>query len=135
MKIPTGIKNVLQHLSDQFRVIEVAIVAALIWWAFILIVPIDTFGSAKAYDAMANVAGEEVWSCVFFAVAILNLYSMIMKKFALNIIALLISSGLWMYIATAFAISDIATTSTGIYYILACLNTFVVYKVGEKHGR
>ena len=135
MKVPSGIKHVFEILSDQFRVIEVAIIAALLWWAFILVIPIDTFGGAQAYDAMANVAGEEVWGCVFFAVAVLNLYSMIMKKFALNVIALLISSGLWMYIATAFAISDIATTNTGIYFILTCLNTFVVYKVGERHGR
>lgn len=135
MKIPSKFKELLGHLSEQYRVIEVAVIMALIWWAFILIVPIDTFGTAKAYEAMANVAGEEVWAIGFFAVALLNLYSMIMKKFALNVIALLISSGIWVYMATAFAISDIATTNTGIYYILACLNTFVVYKVGERRGR
>lgn len=135
MKIPSNIKDILGHLSEQFRVIEVAVIAALVWWAFILIIPVDTFGSAKEFEAMANVAREEVWAVGFFAVALLNLYSMIMKKFALNVIALLISSGIWVYMATAFAISDIATTSTGIYYILACLNTFVVYKVGERRGR
>ena len=135
MKVPSGIKEILGHLSNQFRVIEVAIIAALLWWAFILIVPVNTFASSDVYNTMANVAREEVWGIFFLAVALLNLYSMIMDKFALNVIALVISSGIWAYIATAFAISDIATTGTGVYYILACLNTFVVYKVGELHGR
>ena len=135
MNIPDGIKDILKHLSNQFRVIEVAIIAALLWWAFILIVPMNTFSSAEVYSTMANVAREEVWGAFFLAVALVNLYSMIMDKFALNVIALVVSSGIWAYIATAFAISDIATTGTGVYYILACLNTFVVYKVGERHGR
>lgn len=135
MKIPDGIKDALKHLSNQFRVIEVAIIVALLWWAFILFVPTSTFASAEVYNAMANVAREEVWGVFFLVVALLNLYSMIMDKFALNVISLVISSGIWAYIATTFAISDIASTGTGVYYILACLNTFVVYKVGEHHGR
>lgn len=128
-------KEILGHLSNQFRVIEVAIIAALLWWAFILIIPVNTFASAEVYQTMANVASEGVWASFFLAVALLNLYSMIMNKFALNVITLIISCGIWAYIATAFAMSDIASTGTGVYYILACLNSFVVYKVGEYRGR
>ena len=135
MSIKDTYKSFLKHLTEQFRVVEVAVIIALLWWSFILLVPTETFASAEAYEAMANVASEEVWGFFFLFVALLNLYSMIMDKFALNVIALVISSGLWAYVATSFAISDIATTGTGIYYILACLNTFVVYKVGEQHGR
>lgn len=119
---------------NQVKPIEAAIVASLLWWSFILAVPINTFDSAKAYSAMSNVAGEEVWSVVFFILAIVNLYGMISERFQVRMLGLILSCGLWAFVATMFAISDIATTGTGIYFIVACLNAFVVYKVGEQRG-
>ena len=134
MTAPEVVADIIKRFISHFRVIEVALVAALFWWGFILIIPIDTFGSSSVYNSMAEIAGEEVWAFVFIVVAAANLYSLIMKRFFINVVSSIISTGLWFYIATTFAINDVATTGTGIYYILACLNIFVVYKVGEHHG-
>lgn len=130
------ISSYLKFALDQIKAIEVAIVGALLWWAFILSVPIlSTFESAKAYKAMSNIASEEVWSGIFLVVAVVNLYGMIFENYKVRQGGLIISTGLWIFIAAMFAVSDMATTNTGIYFIVACLNAFVVYKVGEQHGR
>lgn len=129
------IKNIFKLIVDQIKAVEVAIVSALLWWAFILSVPVlDTFESAKAYQAMANIASEGVWAGIFFVIAVINLYGMIFEKYRIRQGGLIISTGLWLFIAAMFAISDMATTDTGIYFIVACSNAFVVYKVGEQHG-
>lgn len=131
---PERFFTIFKFVINQVKPIEVALIASAYWWSFILIVPTETFDSAKAYSAMANLAGEEVWSGLFFIVASINLYSMIFERFPLRVIGLIASTGLWAFVATMFAIGDIATTGTGIYFIVACLNAFVVYKVGEQHG-
>lgn len=132
-----SIKNLLKETIKalhQIKAIETAIITALLWWAFILFIPLNTFASAKAYSAMAGIASEEVWAVVFFIIAILCLYGMIYDSYRIRQIGLILSTGIWIFIASMFAISDIATTSTGIYFIVACLNAYVVYKVGEQHG-
>lgn len=126
--------TIFRYAVGQVKAIEVAIIASLMWWAFILFIPLETFDSAPAYKAMANIAREEVWSIVFLIVALINLYGMICEDFKFRQAGLIISTGLWIFVATMFAISDIATTGTGIYFIVACLNAFVVYKVGEQRG-
>lgn len=132
--IPDRVFTVFKFVINQVKPIEAAIVASLLWWSFILAVPTSTFDSAKAYSAMSNVAPEEVWSVIFFILAIVNLYGMISEAFQARMLGLICSCGLWAFVATMFAISDIATTGTGIYFIVACLNAFVVYKVGEQRG-
>lgn len=129
------IVHYLRYVLDNVKAIEVAIIAALAWWAFILAVPLETFSGTKAYDAMAGIASEEVWAVAFFIVAICNLYGMIADKTKLRMISLIVSNGLWVFVSAMFAISDIATTGTGIYFIVSCLNTYVIYKVGEQNGR
>ena len=84
---------------------------------------------------MAAMMCEEVWSGIFFIVAVLNIYGMILERFKVRIVGLILSNGLWIFVSAMFAIGNIATTGTGIYFILACLNTYVIYKVGEQHGR
>lgn len=128
------IMNVIHQAMNQIKAIEAAIVAALLWWSFILAIPYDTFGSSIAYDAMADIASEEVWSGIFFVVALGCLYGMLFERHKVRQISLIVSTGLWAFVAAMFAIGYIATTSTGIYFIVACLNAYVVYKVGEQRG-
>jgi hypothetical protein len=129
------ISNFIKYTLEVVKPIETAIIACLVWWSFILILPLDTFGSSKTYQAMAAIAREEVWSAVFFIVAVLNTYGMILERFKVRIVGLVLSNGLWIFVSAMFAIGNIATTGTGIYFIVACLNTYVIYKVGEQHGR
>jgi hypothetical protein len=125
----------LRYAASNVKAIETALIASAMWWAFILMVPLETFDSSTSYDAMANIASEEVWSAVFFVVAVLNIYGMIFERKIVRQIALVLSNGLWVFVSAMFAISNLATTGTGIYFIVACLNAFVVYKVGEQNGR
>lgn len=127
--------KLVTRLFDQVKPIETALIACAMWWAFILIIPLNTFEGGRAYDAMAGIASEEVWSAAFFVVACLNIYGMIFERKMVRQIALVASSGLWVFVSAMFAISDLATTGTGIYFIVACLNAYVVYKVGEQNGR
>lgn len=100
-----------------------------------MFIPLDTFGTSSAYDAMGQIASEEVWSLFFFVVACLNAYGMIFERKLVRQMGLVLSNGLWVFVSAMFAISNLATTGTGIYFIVACLNAYVVYKVGEQNGR
>lgn len=133
----TIVKSAIHYIKEMFddvKVLESAIIAALFWWAFILSMPYDTFGSAKVYQTMANIAVEEVWAGLFFVIAVISLYGMITDNLKLLIPGLCISAGLWFFVSAMFAVGDLASTGTGIYFIVALLNSFVVYKVGEQHG-
>lgn len=120
---------------DNVKAIEVALAASAMWWSFILAVPLETFDSSPSYKAMSGIASEEVWSAVFFVVAIGMMYGMIFEQKLVRQVALVASNGLWVFVSAMFAISNLATTGTGIYFIVACLNAYVVYKVGEQNGR
>lgn len=124
----------IRHVLDQSKAVESAIIAGLLWWAFILALPFDTFDTSIAYRAMSGIAREEVWSGIFFVVAIASLYGMIMEQYSIRVTSLVISTGLWTFIAAMMAMGSLATTGTGIYFIVACLNAFVVYKVGEQRN-
>lgn len=127
--------NFIKRVFDNTKAIETALIACAMWWAFILGIPLETFDSSNSYKAMAGIAGEEVWSAVFFVVAILNSYGMIFERKLVRQVSLIASAGLWVFVSAMFAISNLATTGTGIYFIVACLNAYVVYKVGEQNGR
>jgi hypothetical protein len=132
------IQRVLKWIAgflDHVKAIEVSLIAAALWWAFILAMPLNTFETAQAYRAMEGIASEEVWSGIFFVIAILNIYGMLAERYKFRLVSLVLSSGLWVFIAAMFAMGNLATTGTGIYFIVACLNAFVVYKVGEQRGR
>jgi hypothetical protein len=132
------LKRVLKWIAkvlDHIKAIELSLIAAALWWSFILAMPIETFSTSVAYKAMAGIASEEVWSGIFLTVALLNIYGLIVEKYLIRTISLVISSGLWVFVSAMFAMSSLATTGTGIYFIVACLNAFVVYKVGEQRGR
>lgn len=134
MKPLKQIRDWYKRAFHSVKIIESAIVGCLLWWAFILIVPLNTFETSIAYKAMAGIASEEVWSGVFFIVGILALYGMLTERYWIRRAALVLSNGLWFFVATMFAIGTLATTGTGIYFVVACLNAYVVYKVGEEHG-
>lgn len=125
------IKNVL----DNIKAIEVALIAALLWWSFILAMPIDTFHTGLDYKAMKDIASEEVWSAFFFLIAVLNIYGILSERFKLHVFSLCVQAGVWFFVSAMFAMSSLASTGTGIYFIVALLNSFVVYKVGEQRGR
>lgn len=132
MKI--AILNILSYIKKQTKAIEMAIILALLWWAFILFVPMDTFSSSVAYKAMSSIASEGVWSAIFFVIGVVCLIGVLFEHYHLRQVGFIVATGLWSFIASMFAISYIATTSTGIYFIVASLTAYVVYKGGEEHG-
>jgi hypothetical protein len=59
MVILRVISGVKKHF--RIRVSEWALATATLLWGSILLGPSDTFGSSKAYTAMASLAGENIW--------------------------------------------------------------------------
>ncbi|WP_422661712.1 hypothetical protein ACK8P5_26685 (plasmid) [Paenibacillus sp. EC2-1] len=128
-------KWIKKHLFINFKMIETALIALLLWWSFILILPMDTFGTSSSYQAMAGIAPEEVWSAGFFIAATFSFVGMIYERKNIRLVGLITGSFLWLFVSAMMAIGNIATTGTGTYFVIFCLNTFVVYKVGEQYGR
>jgi len=131
------IKSVLKHLKpwlENVKAIETTLFSLALWWAFILALPTDTFGSSITYNAMARFASEGVWATAFFTVAFMTLFGMIFERFYIRMVGLIASAGLWIFVAAMMAVSNIATTGTGVYFIVFCLTTYVIYKVGEQRG-
>lgn len=84
---------------------------------------------------MAAFASEEVWAAAFFVVACMKFYGMIFDRFYIRMVGLIASAGLWIFVSAMMAVGNIATTGTGVYFIVFCLTTYVIYKVGEQSGR
>ncbi|MNJ03798.1 hypothetical protein D3C73_1642680 [compost metagenome] len=76
-----------------------------------------------------------MWAVVFLVVAIFSFVGMIYERKNIRMVGLILGSTLWIFVAAMMAVGNIATTGTGTYFVIFCLNAFVVYKVGEKHGR
>ena len=128
------VKQWFRNTIGDLKIIEIALIALLFWWSFILILPMDTFSSSPSYKAMAGIAPEEVWSVGFFIAAALSFIGMIYERKNIRMVGLIVGSWLWIFVSAMMAIGNVATTATGTYFVIFCLNAFVVYKVGERNG-
>jgi hypothetical protein len=129
------VKQWIKLILDDVKPIETCIIALSLWWAFILALPMKTFNTSPSYRIMAHIAPEQVWAGVFMGVTIIMLLGMVYERFYFRMVGLIASAFLWIFLATMFAVGNIATTGTGTYFIVFCLTTYVIYKVGEHHGR
>ncbi len=118
-------------LWQQFRAIEVSLTSLLFWWAIVLLLPYDTFGSSEGYHSMASIASEETWGFAILAIAIINLIGLAKGHQKIRMIGLLLAMGLWVFVAMMFALSNVIVVTTGTYIIVAALNGYVFVKVGE----
>lgn len=120
----------------NFLAVEVATTSIAIWWGIILILPYDTFSEAVAYGAMSTLAPEFVWALVLLLIGFLQLYGIVRDHYSFKRFTLLFATGVWIFIATMFALGSPFNTATGTYVIIGCLTGWLYTKVGEqKHGR
>jgi hypothetical protein len=133
-------KNIINQLH-KVKAIELSLTLVALWWSIVLGLPYDTFSSSMDYDAMAGMASEGVWSLYFLCLGLVQSYGMfnenivlLYKKVNTKRLALLVSTGAWFFVASMFAIGNIATTATGVYFILGCLSAWLYVKVGGNNG-
>ena len=114
--------------------IHVALVAAMLWWAFILILPAPTFATSKSYVWFAThwPFSEDRWAGMFLLAAVLGIPGFLPFNGTLcgvrNIWWRLSSSTfLGMAhgsVAAATLVSNPGSTGPGIYGIMAALAAF-----------
>ena len=75
------------------------------WGLWLLIPFFDTFESGKVFMIMQKIAPESVWGIVIVSIAALHFYYLRYRKFYL--VSKLLSAGIWICIATAFALANI----------------------------
>lgn len=122
-------------LWHNFKAVEVSLTSLAFWWAFILLLPYDTFTTSTSYSAMNSLASEEIWGAGILVIATINLVGLAKSHKRIRMIGLLLAMALWIFVATMFAVSNLLTTATGTYVIIACINAYLYVKVGEGNGR
>ncbi len=128
-------KSLITRVLDNVKAIECAITALCIWWSFILALPTDTFSTSTAYRAMAHFASEGTWSIVFLIIGLMMFFGMVFERFWIRMVGLVAAAAIWIFVSAMMAVAELATTGTGVYFIVFCLTTYVIYKVGEQRGR
>lgn len=122
--------------SKKLRAIEVAVTSIAIWWGIILVLPFNTFGISDSYEAMEALAPESFWGVFMIGMGFSHLLSMTYNLSRLKRFTLLIATGVWIFIASMFAIGNPMNTATGTYAIIGVLTGWLYTKVGEqKYGR
>lgn len=114
--------------------IEVALIALALWWGIALSLPFDTF-SLYSYSAMAEIAPEWAWALLFYVVSVLQFFGLTYNKYQMKLLSNLISTGLWIFIATMFFVSEflvaggVVTTAFGTYLIVSFINAWVCVRI------
>lgn len=100
------------------QMVELLIGGIALAWAFGLAHPDDLF-SVGNYQYLALVAPEQVWAVWMAIVGTLQIAATFSGQFRLRIMAVMVSTFVWAWIAALFALSAPVTTASGTYAVLA----------------
>lgn len=111
------------------RIGEKFLLFAALWWAFIMLLPLDTFGSSVGYDTMEKVASETVWGLFFFALATGHFVGLLTGHKKLIKANCMISVVVWLFVATMLVMSNPLSTGTGMYFLVAYVAASVYSRI------
>lgn len=131
-----------QRLRDRLRrtwrsdiePTEVLLVACAAYWSLILAWPADSFMTSWSYRAMDHIADELWWSGAAALLALLPVIALFAHRVWLRLLAALCHVGWWSFTSAMILISNPASTSWGIYALLAISAGWVVIRVSWDYG-
>lgn len=122
-----GLLRALIKLNEH--AIPLGLAANAVWWAFVMLHPVNVFASSPAFGAMASVMSETSWGILFAAVAVVQIAGIALHRYRIRVIGSALSTLLWFTVGGMFVISFPLTTGTGNYAIwgvLSFLSTVLV---------
>lgn len=126
------IRRTLNVFFNHAKSVEAILIGLTLWWSFLLILPTGE-ASFSTYHLMTQLMIREVWSGIFFVVAVLTFYGMIQEHKRIRIAAQIVSAGLWLFVAAMFGVSG-DPFLCGTYFCVFLVQVTVLYRVGESNG-
>lgn len=122
-----------EYILDLKRVHFLTFFVALVdfWWAFIFILPINTYATSKSFSIISSLISEELLAVFVFALGF-GLLFFISKKHVINLRFMVILNELfWFFISFSFAFSNPLSTGTGIYFLISFVCGVIYLRLRE----
>lgn len=104
-----------------------------LYWAVLLSLQLDTFGTSPSYAVMRNRAPEWVWACVFALLVVLPILAWLRNSLWLRLVGLAGHSLIWPGVAYMVLAANPYSTG-GVYGVLALGISWVFCRVCGTHG-
>lgn len=117
---------------DARLAIHAALTAVMAWLAFVLALPIDTFGTGQSFRLMASMGTEEHWAMAFWLVASLGLVGLLAPGRWVRLGSALVLATTHGAVAGLFALANPATTASGTYGALAVLGYYLAWRRADE---
>jgi hypothetical protein len=117
----------------RFKLVETGLVILSLWWGTLLLTPLKDYDQC-VYIAMDNMFPAVVWSIICFFISLILFIGMIIRNIKLRSIGLLLSTGLWTFVAVSLILAGRSALVTGSYFIWSGLAASVyihMLKVGD----
>lgn len=114
------------------RVVEAFLMLLSFWWAFILLLPTDTFALSQTYQPMLLIMGEVWWGMYFGFLGCVLLYGLKYKEKKWVMVGLMISTVTWLFVGSLMLVGSLMTTGTGTYLLVSLLSASVYFYKGVR---
>jgi hypothetical protein len=119
---------------DARMAIHTALSMVLVWLAFVLILPGNTFSTTPAWRLFAATAPEEAWAIMLFVGGIAGAVGIDTRRYILKIASILMLSTAHGTLALLFLLSNPLGGASGTYAIMALLGYYLAWRLVRWRG-